>query len=777
MLNQEHVVIGKSLNKVEAVKKAKGDLKYSGDIMVPNCLHAKVLRSPHAHALVKSIDTTKADNLPGVHAVITHEDIPEISTVHNAVYAYQSQCFDSYILERKVRHVGDRVAAVAAETIEIAEEALDLISVEYEILPLVVDRIKTMKPGAPVIHEYVHRGDKRVDIRNNILASKEIEYGNVEKGFREADLIVENVYETSRANNAQLERSVITCCPGEGGRLDVYATTQGIHTLRIALAESLGIPIHLINVHRLYLGGSFGAHIHTGFIESICAFLAIKTQRPVRLEKTREEIFLSCGRHPETIRIKSGVKSDGTLIAHHMDLTDDTGAYATGAESKLSLGAGDFVSMYRCPNQKVTGRTVYTNTPPLTAMRGAGNPQVHFALESQMDIIAKKLGIDPAEIRLKNLIRVGDVLYGAGQDIVSKIKSNGTASLLKKGAEIINWKNRDNLSTDKPWVKRGIGVARGFHTSGCGSEKPSELYVEYTGAIVMFNVDGTVNLNIAAVDMGPGGDTALAAIAAEELGVPFEDVNVVDNDTSTSLFDCPTHASRNTYVVGTAVRKASIQAKEIIKAWAAKILEVPIELLETRNGTVHVLEKSDLAISIKDVVRTGHSQGWGTIMGSTSHRPREIAPHFTVCFCEVEVDTRTGEVRVVRVVSGADVGTVINRQGVEGQIEGGVHMGLGYALMEDTVIDDTTGAVLTTDFLNYKTLGPRDMPKIDTIIADTYEPSGPFGAKGCGEGVTNHIAPAVCNSIYSATGVRIYSLPATPEKILTGLRKLREEAK
>ena len=771
MIREEPDVIGKRMNKVETAEKAVGRIKYAGDIFFPNCLHAKVLRSPHAHAIVKGVDTGKAENLRGVKAVITHQDVPKIPTWHNALYVFSAQCFDSFILEEKVRHVGDRVAAVAAVSPEVAEEAIELIEVEYEPLPAVFDRIKTMKPGAPAIHDFVKRGENRVEIRDNILATREIELGDVEKGFKDADLIVENVFETSRPNNAPLERSIITCSPGPGGSLDIYATTQGIHTLRMSLAGSLGIPLHSINVHRVYLGGSFGAHIHTGFIESICAFLALKTQRPVRLEKTRREIFLSCGRHPETIMLKTGVKRDGTLVAQHMDLTDDTGAYATGAESKMVLGGGDFMSMYRCPNQRFTGRTVYTNTPPLTAMRGAGNPQVHFAMESQMDIIAEQLGMDPIELRLKNLIKVGDMMYGAGHDISSEIKSNGTEELLKRGAELIDWNERNELSADKPWLKSGIGFAKGSHTSGCGSKKPSAFYVEYTGAIVTINLDGSINLITASVDSGQGGHTVYAAIVAEELGVRFEDVVVCDSDTQTAPFDCPTHASRGTYVVGSASREAAKKAKGVLLNWASEMLEAPVDTLRAKEGKVCVVEEPERWMSIEEVVLAGHRNGWGTVIGSTSLRPTECAPHFTVAFCEVEVDTQTGQVRVVRYVSGLDAGTVINRQAVEGQMVGGVHMGLGYVLLEDTVIDETTGDVLTLDFRDYKTLSAIDMPPVATIIADTFEPTGPFGAKGCGEGVTNPIAPAVCNAVYHAIGVRIRELPITPEKILSGMRK------
>ncbi len=774
MQKDDYNVIGKNFSKVEAIQKVVGNLKYAGDIFYPNCLHGKVLRSPHAHAIIKRIDTNKAEKLKGVKAVITYKDVPKIPTTHNSIYLFHVQCFDSFILEEKVRHVGDRVAAVAAVSPEIAEEAAELIEVEYEKLPAVFNLIKSMEPNAPAIHTIVRRGANQVDIKNNILATRnigDIETGDVDRGFKESDLIVENVFETSRPNNAPLERTVIICCPGPEGTLEVYATTQSIHTLRMSLAASLGIPLHLINVHRVYLGGAFGAHIHMGFVEPICAFLALKTKRPVRMEKTRKEMFLSCGRHPQIIKLKTGVKKDGTLVAQHMDLTDDTGAYATGAESKMLLPAGFFMSMYRCPNQRFTGRTVYTNTPPLCAMRGAGNPQVHFAVESQMDMIAEQLGIDPIKIRLKNLIKVGDTVYGFGHEKLYVIQSDGTEELLREGAKLINWEKRNKICCDKSWLRRGMGVSRGFHISGIGSETPSKFYLEYTGAIVTINGNGTANLITASVDAGPGSNTVHAALAAEELGVRFEDVVVCDSDTNTAPFDCPTHASRSTYVVGLAVQKAAKQAKEILLKLASEILEAPADMLQAKEGKVYVVGRPEWSISIEEVVRTAQNNSWGTIIGSASLRPTTRPPQFTVAFCEVEVDTQTGNVRVVRHIAGLDAGTVINRHAIEGQIIGGVHMGLGYALLEDTIIDETNGNVLTTDFTDYKTFTAVDMPSIVTIIADTFEPTGPFGAKGCGEGVTNPVAPAVCNAIYNAIGVRIKKLPVTPEKILSALRE------
>ncbi|HYA92029.1 MAG TPA: molybdopterin cofactor-binding domain-containing protein [Thermodesulfobacteriota bacterium] len=766
----DFTILGKELIKVEAIDKVTGRLKFSGDMFFPNMLHMKILRSPHAHARVIEIDTSKVKRLKGVKSIITFRDVPKFRPMHQFLHMPWVMYYDSFLLEETVRHVGDRIAAVAAITPDIAEEAIELIRVEYEGLEAVFDPLRSIEPGAPVIHDFVRRGEKRIEVKNNIVSTREIEIGDVKKGFSEADLVLENVFKTSRPNNAPLERSVVVCIPETGGKLQVYSTTQGIHPLRMNLASSLGLPLHKVNVHRSYLGGSFGAHIHMGFIEPLAGFLALRTGQPIRAEKSREEMFLSCGRHPMIVRLKTGIKRDGRLVAQLIDLIDDTGAYAFSGESKMVLAAGFSMSMYRCPHQKFMGKTVYTNTPPLTAMRGAGNPQVHFAVESQMDIIAKELNIDPIALRLKNHIREGDTFFGQGHDVVCQVQSCGTEQLFKEGSERIGWKNKKE-APHRPWMRRGIGLAKGFHTSGCGSPEPSKFIMDYSGAILKMNEDGSISLISACADAGGGTLTGHAAIVAEQLGIGLESVSIYNGDTETTLFDVPTHASRGTYGSGLAVEAAVQKVKETLFEWGSRIFETPVERLQVGHGKVWVADDPERCLSFEEVSRTGQYKGWGTIMAEASIRPTACPPHFTVFFVEVEVDTQTGEVRVLRAVGGADVGTVINRPAVEGQIAGGLHMGLGFGLLEDTVIDRETGKVTNPNFSDYKIFTALDMPTFEAILANTFEPTGPSGAKGIGEGVTNPVAPAVCNAIYDAVGVRIKELPVTPEKILKALKQ------
>ncbi|MBU2646516.1 xanthine dehydrogenase family protein molybdopterin-binding subunit [bacterium] len=762
-------VVGKRHPKIEAVDKVTGQLKYCGDMQFPKTLHVRILRSPHAHANILSIDTSRALQLKGVETVITHADVPKIPTMHQFLHLPTVMYFDSFLLESKVRHFGDRVAAVAAETPEIAEEALELIDVIYEPLPAVMDLTDSMSPASPAIHTNAWRGENPIEVSHNIVDQAEENFGNVEQGFAEADLIVENTYKTSRPNPAPLERTVVTCVPRSNGRLDVYGTTQSIHAMRKNIAASLGIPLHKVNCHWNYLGGAFGAHIHTGWIEPICAFLALKTGRPVRGEKSREEMFLAYGRHPMQIRLKTGVKKDGTFTAIEVDIIDDTGAYAFSGGSKMKLTAGFCLSMYNCANQRIKGKTVYTNTPSLCAMRGAGNPQAHWAVESQIDIIADRLGLDPLELRLKNHIREGQTFYGQSTDVVCDIISCGTEEVVNKGAAAIGWSTRSHTDTDIPYIKRGIGMARGFHTSGAGSSKPSKYILDYAGAIIKMTEDGTAVLMNASADAGGGNRSGYVAMVAEELGLGYEDVILADGDTNTTLFDVPTHASRGNYGTGLAVLQAAKNLKQRLLQWASLILEVPVDNLAAEAGKIFATDREDKHISIRELVEIAQMRSWGSAVGEASVRPEACPPHFIACFVEVHVDTRTGIVRVVNTVSGADVGTPINLNNVEGQMTGGMHMGLGYALLEETYFDPRQGHLLNPGFLDYKMLTFADMPPVTTIIADVIEPTGPFGAKGVGEGVTNPVAPAVANAIFNAVGIRLTDLPMTPEKILKAI--------
>lgn len=771
MAKQQYSVIGKRHERIEAFEKVTGQMKYTGDLKFPGMLHMKILRSNVAHANIKAIDTSAAKALPGVKAVITHEDVPQHPVMHQFLHLPYLIHYDSYLLEKTVRHHGDRIAAVAAITPEIAEEALTLINVEYEVLPAVVEFTDAVKEDAPKIHTMVQRGENPHPVENNVTAKMHYDVGDVDKAFADSDMVFEHTFRTSKPNPAPMERTAAVAVPGPKGKLDIYATTQSIHAMRKNIACSLGLPLQKLTCHWMYLGGSFGAHIHTGWIEPLCGFMAQLTGKPVRGEKSREEMFLSCGRHPMELKLKTGVNKDGSLTAMYVDVIDDTGGYAFSGGSKMALASGFTLSMYKVPNMRITGRTVYTNTPPLTAMRGAGNPQANWAVESQMDIIAEHFGFDPLEFRIKNHIGLGDTFFGQGIDVVCEIKSCATEELLRDGAKKIGWESRNENDTDKPWIKRGIGVARGFHTSGAGSPKPSKFILDYAGAIVKLDEDGTAVISNASADAGGGNRTAYTLMVAEVLGLNAEDVTILDGHTGSTLFDVPTHASRGNYGTGLAIVKASENLKAQILEWGGKILETKPEELSVGDCKVFVTANPEKSVTMKRLAETAQESGWGSAVGTASVRPEACPPHFIVTFVEVEVDTRTGNVKVVNTYSGADAGTIINPNSVEGQIVGGMHMGLGYGLMEDTIFNEETGALMTPDFHDYKMLTMLDMPPVDQYIADTYEPTGPMGAKSIGEGVTNPVASAVGNAIANATGVRVFDLPITSEKILAALKE------
>jgi len=775
---EDYSVIGKDHPRVDVEDKARGEYQFVGDMALPGMLHAKILRSPYAHALVKKINTEKAEKLPGVRAVITHKDVAgkPVLRIPGIHFTNKTRLQDSHILEEEVRYVGDRVAAVAAESLEIAEEALGLIEVEYQQLPAVFDPIEAMASIAPRVHKKVTIGNEEIEMKNNIFGDTPMTLGDIDEGFKQADLVLENEYRTGHPHNAPAGLPVCICRPLRNGGLEVWNSTQGIHTTRWCLADSLGIPRSKIKVYRVAVGGAFGLYLYLHFNDPICAALALKAGLPVKLEGTREESFIEGGRHPTVIKLKTGVKKDGTLTAMDMQFIDSQGAYASGS-SIVRLACGFFLSMYRCPNLRFDGFSVYTNTRPIGVMRGAGNPQQNFAVESQMDVIADQLNIDPAELRLKNYLREGDTFYGQGPDVISEVKSCGVPQLIEQGAERINWENRKASTPyeDRPWIKRGIGMAYGFHTSGGASEKPSSILLDYSGAIVKMNEDGTANLAISCADQGSGNVTSIAAVVAEELGVSYEDVIVIKTDTDMTPFEYGTHASRALYSTGNAAKAAARNTREVIFDWASRMLSVSADRLDIKDSLVYVKTEPAKSMSLREVLENAQSEAWGgTAMGTASQRSSACPPHFTVTFVAVDVDTLTGEVKPVHAVHGADVGTPIIPSAVRGQLIGGLHMGMGYALTENLVHDTDDGHVVNPNYRDYKMLTPLDMPEVEVFFADTYEPSGPFGAKGVGEGATNPVAAAVYNAVFSATGVRIFTMPIIPEKILEGLKNKSE---
>ena len=771
-------VIGNRVLRTDAHDKVTGGKGYTVNVCLPGMLQGKLLRSPYPHARILRIDGSRAEKLPGVKAVLTTPDAPQIKyhPVYFAPSTAASMIKDMLILSDTVRFAGEPVAAVAATHAEIAEEALDLIHVEYEPLPAVFSPEEAMKPGATQIYEHA---------TNNVAMNPAFSFGDLQRGFAEADYVFENTYETQRVHTCYMEPRVCVVDSDGQGNLTVWSSTQHIFGLREKLAFALGIPVSNVRVVKpAYIGGGFGGKLDMGYIEPIAALLSIKAGRPVRIEQTRYEDFITTARNPVKMHLKTGVKKDGTFIARYAKSILDTGAHTThGAVVLMVHGFFGFLLPYRCPNSKWEGMTVYTNNIIGGGFRGYGAPQAAFAVESQIDEICEQLKFDPIEFRLKNAHTEGEQ---HPFDPNFKLSSYRFEECLKRGAEEFGWPKRSTAGSANGTKKRGIGFAcQPLWVSGCVGFP--DIY-EHSGAIVKLNVDGTVNLAIATVDMGCGQNTVLSQILAEELGVPLSAVKVSYADTDTVPFDAPSHASRVTYSTGNAVKAAAAAAKKRVFEVAGGLLNAAPGDLELLNSRVQVKGSPENGLSLQDVVTRAESpcvnmvpdgmqrtslEEKGTIIGFASLAPTSNPSPAAVQFVEVEVDTETGEVKVLRVVYAHDIGKVINPPGAEGQVEGGFQQGLGYALMENLVFDQSSGVCLSADFLNYKMPTAMEMPAdIKCVFVESEEPSGPFGAKSLAEPCLIVPAPAIANAIYNAIGVRVRELPITPEKILAGLGKL-----
>jgi xanthine dehydrogenase molybdenum-binding subunit len=773
-------IIGKSALRPDARDKVTGGRGYPVNVSLPRMLHAKLLRSPYPHARITGIDTSEAEKLPGVKAVLTTKDVPQ--KPFNPVYFVPTDAHsvvrDMRILSDRVRFVGQPVAAVAATSEAIAEQALSLIAVDYEELPTVFDPEQAMREGAPQLHEASP---------NNIAKNPVVEFGDVEAGFAEADHIFESVYQTQRVHTCYMEPRVCVVDCDVDNHFTVHSSTQHIFGLREKLSYALEIPAsHVTVIKPPYIGGGFGGKLDLGYIEPIAALLSQRLGRPVRIEQTRHEDFITTARHPIKVHLKTGVKSDGTITAREGRSILDTGAHATHS-SELVMVHGMFGVMfpYRCANKKWEGSVVYTNNMISGGYRGYGCPQGCFAVESQIDEICEELNLDPVEFRRKNAYQKGDP---HPFNPAWTINSYGYEEAMDRGAERIGWSERGTAGSSPGTKKRGIGLGtQGIWVSGCMGFP--DIY-EHTGAIITLNPDGTANLSTGTVDLGSGQIVALCQIAAAELGLAADKVRMSYADTNTVPFDAPTHASRGTYSSGLAIKTAASQAKQRLLEIAGWAMEQSPDNLEVSNGQVFVKGTSDGARPVEDIIAFAESpfiqdtpeQGpvpscppefKGTIMGTSSMAPPENPTPATALYVEVEVDTETGEVAVLRCVYAHDLGKLINPNAAEGQVEGGMQQGIGYALMENLVFDTDTGACLASDFLDYKIPTAVEMPRsIESIFIETNEPSGPFGAKSLSEQCVTVPAAAIANAVYNAIGVRITELPITPEKVLRALGKL-----
>ncbi|HLA27021.1 MAG TPA: xanthine dehydrogenase family protein molybdopterin-binding subunit [Syntrophales bacterium] len=752
-------VIGKPRPLIDASIKATGQGMYGADMAIPNMLWGKILRSPYPHAKILNINTDKAKKLRGVKAVITSDDalgakygpFPEIKVDKRA------------LTSDKARYIGDEIAAVAAIDEDVAEEALDLIEVDYEILPSVFDPEKAIEPGAPLIHE----GSER-----NISLKYDWHFGDIEKGFSQSDYIREDRFVTQKVTHSPMETSSAIASFDPDGRLTMWICTQDFYFLRRDISAVLGLEESKIRLIKPpCVGGGFGNRAETGEYVLIAPLLARKAGKPVKVSYTREEqtCYSRC-RHPMVIELKTGVKKDGTLMAYDARLISNTGGYNTYGVVATYLSGSFLIATYKVPNVRYDGACVYTNTTIGGAMRGHGALQPRFACDSQLDMIAEELGLDPLEIRIKNAYHSGDVSANKFH-----FQTCGMEECLKQVAEKSHWeKKRGNLP---PF--RGIGMAGCCFLSG-GNINPGITF----SPIVKIYYDEAVSLITGATDIGQGCNTTLAAITAEELGVGMEDIRVIAGDTDINPIEPGSYSSRVTVFSGNGAKMAASDAKRQILEVVAEAMEANPEDLVSRDRRIYVKGDPGRGMTFSQAISLCYEKKKLPIIGKGHYVPLVPFPNFLggegdlspaysfgASVAEVEVDPETGKVKVLNFYMAHDCGFVINPLAVAGQLEGSTHMGLGYALSENIGVDDQTGQIMNTGFLDYKILLAPDMPKVQTIAVETIDPNGPFGAKEAGEGTTISPAPAIANAIYDAIGVRIKELPITPEKILKALEE------
>ncbi|HUK17897.1 MAG TPA: molybdopterin cofactor-binding domain-containing protein [Bryobacteraceae bacterium] len=763
-----HLVVGKNLRKVDGVKLVTGGAAFTDDIHLPGMLYGKILPSPHAHARIRRIDTTKARALPGVLAVLTYQDVPRVPHTTAGQAWPEPSPYDTYLLDSKVRFVGDRVAAVAAESRAIAEQAIKLIEVDYEILPAVLDMEQAMAPGAPVIHDEPD-STKIYDRNRNIAGYILREIGNVDEGFREADYIVEREFRTQRQQHAMLEPHISICWLDGDGRLVIRSSTQVPYHCRRQVAMILQLPVSRVHVIKPRIGGGFGGKQEM-LLEDICGALALATRRPVKIEYTREEEFyMARSRHPQILRMKMGVKRDGTVVASQLTVLATTGAYGSHSTTVQGNTGSKVLPLYRTDNMRFECHVVYTNMPVAGAFRGYGCPQGFFAQETLVDEIAEELGIDPLEFHRRNVIRLGDTdrlsaQLGEGKEGLPRVvRSCGLPQCMERAAEAIGWaQKRFGLAWQNGIKRRGVGMACTMQGSGIAG-------IDWASAYLKLNEDGSFHLQVGASDVGAGADTVLSQIAAETLGVTLDKIVITSGDTDITPFDVGAYASSTTIISGGAVKKAAAKVRAQVLELAAKMLGAPAESLECANNQIFTTGGEPKSISMTDLAMHALYKEKLQIMDGASHFNTDSPPPFCATFAEVEVDTETGQVKVLHLATAVDPGTAINPMQAEGQVEGAVTQGLGYALTEELVMDEH-GRPVNPNFLDYKIYSAKDMPKLTTILVETHEPLGPYGAKSISEVPINGPAPAIANAIYHAVSVRIRKLPIRPEDILQALR-------
>lgn len=757
-------LVGKSVRRLDAIEKVTGKATFTTDMSLPGMLYARVLRSPHPHAKIMHIDTSEAEKLPGVKGVATWQNTPREPFNATGAMAFDlpdmpPPILDQYIFDNVVRYVGDEVAAVAAVSEQVAEEAVKLIKVDYEPLPAVFDPFEAMKPEAPDIH--------RCPVAKNMVGGPiTFEFGNIEEGFQQCDSIIEETFKVPVQKQVQLETQAALAQVSPNGKITVWSTTQAPHPAKMILSKIFGVPQSKLRVlNPPYVGGGFGVRIGlSGKAEAIAIALAKITGSPVKIVYTREEDFTSTDtRHAGQITVKLG--AIGTkLHALKINAVLNSGAYCSfGCEVPAVCGMLS-LNVYHLPfpYKNYTGFSVYTNRTPAGAFRGFGNPQSNFALQSVVDMMAEKLGIDPLQFQLQNITQAGDQWF-----LPYPCTTSSLPECIEEGAKSIGWERRGKLNKPGDTKLRGIGMAVGTHGS---NSFPGN--VDYGGSIILVQQDGSVTVSSGVPDIGSGTSTTLCQITGEAMGVKLEEINLVFGDTLNTPFEIGSHASRTLFQAGRVIMAAADDAKNQILEYAAGLLEVPAERLDIKDSLIYVKDqKEGKSISVREAAFHAHQRN-RQFIGVGRANPMNAQP-WHAHFAEVEVDMETGFVRVIKVAAAHDCGKAINPQIVEGQIEGGVLMGVGYATSEEILFNEK-GKPLHNSIHKYMIPTAEDTPEIEAIIVETDEPSGPYGAKGVGETSLVPTAGAIANAVYNATGIRFTEIPLTPERVF---KKIREHKK
>jgi len=732
-------VVGKAVERKDFREKVEGRAVYAYDIKPrikgrSDVLYLKFLRSSHAFAEIKSIDVSRVPE--GVELILTNENVPDIYFTTAGQSYPEASPYDTRVLNNPVRYVGEPVAIVAAESEEIAEEALKQISVEYEVKTAVLEAEESLK------------NETRIHPKGNIVGEIHRSIGDLESGFREADVIIDRTYETQMQKHVHLE-PYASFSYWDKNVLTVETGSQVVYHCRRTIARILDLPENRIRVLSHTMGGGFGDRQEMT-LEHYVSLVTFLTGKPCFASLNREEqFFISRRRHNAKIRIKIGAKKSGELTAVSMEALSDTGAYGShGVTVTTNMGSMTLPLYTRhCKNIGFDATIVYTNKPIAGAFRGYGTTQGGFALESAMDELAETLGVDPVELRLDNVIEQGavdpisEILGEGGEAVARRMESCGIEEALKKGRELFEWDRKKREG-------KAIGVACGMKGSGVGG-------FEFANATAKLNEDGSVTVAIGAADIGQGAESAMAQIAAQASGISFKDINVISADTERSPFDMGTYASSVTYVTGMAVKRAAEDLRERIQHRYERLHGKRPEL---KNSMLDKTPLKDFAMECFYGNDREELSGRGSATDVTS------PPPFAAHFVELEVNRATGEVRIVKYIAMSDIGKVINPLAAEGQMHGAILQGLGYALFEDMLLDEN-GKLLNPDLTNYKIPSALDAPDIENHFVETYEPSGPFGAKSCGEIAFVPVAPAIASAVYRATGKRFRKLPMTREKV------------